>query len=137
MADVIKTLGLLSKLSRELLNVSFENLLSALRTSSDLCLPLNPPSSFEGKTTAGRLETSSRALEVAEIQHCNVTGNHEEPFTMGRHFAADFVEILLALNEGVVNSTVILTGSGPSTGGQVWEEGLRRVLAMLSNRKCP
>lgn len=109
--------------------------MSGLRTSSDLCLPLNPPTSFEEKTTAGRLETSSRALEVAEVQHCGGVSANDDSGAKGRQFAADFVKILLALNEGVVNSTVVLSGSGPSTGGQVWEEGLRRVLAILGDRE--
>lgn len=132
-----QTLRLLSKLSPELLNISFENLLSALRTSSDLCLPLNPPSSFEEKTTAGRLETSARALEVVEVQHCDASSDNDDSHSKGKLFAADFVEILVALNEGVVNSTVILSASGSSKGGHVWEEGLRRVLAILSYRESP
>lgn len=120
-------------MSPDLLNVSFDNLLSALRTSSDLCLPLNPPTSFEEKTTVGRLETSSRALEVSEIQHYGSVDKQAQSSTKGRQLAADFVEILMALNEGVVNSTVILTSPGSMTGGQVWEEGLRRVLAILND----
>lgn len=100
-----------------------------------MCLPLHPPEAFEEKTTAGRLETSSRALEVAELQYCS-TSPKENDEDLGKHFAASFVEILLALNEGVVNSTVVLSGSGASSsGGQVWEEGLRRVLALIESRE--
>lgn len=132
-----QTLRLLLRLSPELLDTSFQNLLSALRTSTDLSLPLNPPTSLEEKTTAGRLETSSRALEVSEIKSCRLfSDTRHDAAGLGSHFGADFVEILLALNEGVVNSTVVLSGSeGRSTGGQVWEEGLRRVSAILNDSK--
>ena len=122
-------------MSPELLDITFGNLLTALRTSSDLSLPLNPPVSFEEKTTAGRLETSSRALEVAEMQYCSGTDQTDEVRLRGGQFAGAFVEILATLNEGVVNSTAILSSKSGSTVGQIWEDGLRKVLAIWTDRK--
>ena len=50
----------------------------------------------------------------------------------GAQCARSFVEIVTALNEGVTNS-VVKTETRGSLGnkGQVWEEGLRRMLAIL------
>lgn len=135
MLNVLQTLRLISRTSPELLDVTLANLLTALRTSSDLCLPLSPPASFEEKTTAGRLETAARALDVGEIRTLYVRSNDHDRTSVGRGYGSAFVEILQALNEGVVNSTVVLSGSGSSSsGGQVWEEGLRRVLDFLRDR---
>jgi hypothetical protein len=128
-----QTLSLLYRLLPDLLSVTFDNLLTALRTSSDLALPLEPPTSLGAKTTAGRLETSGRALEVAELLHCRYTATHDGED--GQHFAEAVVEIVAALNEGVVNSASAPLDQGglASKGGQVWEEGLRRVIATLSD----
>jgi len=50
----------------------------------------------------------------------------------GAQCARSFVEILTALNEGVTNSAVRTESSGGlGNKGQVWEEGLRRMLAIL------
>jgi len=50
----------------------------------------------------------------------------------GDHCARAFVDIVAALNEGVMNSAVRTEHSGGlGSKGQVWEEGLRRMLAVL------
>jgi len=131
----LQTLRLLYRLSPDLLHVTFDNLLANLRTSSDLALPLEYPTSLAAKTTAGRLETSSRALEVAEILHQVLLDI--DRIENGRSFGKAFAKIVGALNEGVLGSSAVpsIPDRQASSGGQVWEEGLRRVLAFCNGRE--
>lgn len=132
----IQTLRLLKRLSPELLEASLNNHLRALRTSTDLSLPLHAPSSLEEKTIAGRLETSGRALEVVEIMYCDKDTYAVEKGDNGDdggRCARAFVQILVALNEGVLNSAATPESSGRSHKGQVWEEGLRRMSRILED----
>jgi hypothetical protein len=109
-----------------------DNHLQALKTSSDLSLPLRVPTNLEEKTIAGRLETSSRALEVVEVMYCQMPEATHNEMHNGNECARSFVDIVAALNEGVMNSAVRAESSGGlGSKGQVWEEGLRRMLAIL------
>jgi hypothetical protein len=127
-----QTLRLLQRISPDLLRASLKNHLQALKTSSDLSLPLRVPADLEEKTIAGRLETSGRALEVVEIMYCQVPEATHNEMDNGGQCARSFVDIVAALNEGVMNSAVRAGNSGGlGSKGQVWEEGLRRMLAIL------
>jgi hypothetical protein len=127
-----QTLRLLQRISPELLGASLNNHLQALKTSSDLSLPLRVPINLEEKTIAGRLETSGRALEVVEVMYCQVPDATHNEMDNGEQCARSFVDIVAALNEGVMNSTVRAESNGGlGSKGQVWEEGLRRMLAIL------
>jgi hypothetical protein len=127
-----QTLRLLQRISPELLGASLNNHLQALKTSSDLSLPLRVPIDLEEKTIAGRLETSGRALEVVEVMYCQVPDATHNKMDNGEQCARSFVDIVAALNEGVMNSTVRAESNGGlGSKGQVWEEGLRRMLAIL------
>ena len=127
-----QTLRLLQRVSPDLLEASLNNHLQALKSSSDLSLPLRVPANLEEKTILGRLETSGRALEVVEVMHCPMSEVKHDEIDNGERFARSFVDIVAALNEGVMNS-VVRTESigGLGSKGQVWEEGLRRILAIL------
>lgn len=131
-----QTLRLLKRLSEELLEASLNNHLRALKTSSDLSLPLHVPTSLEEKTIAGRLETSGRALEVIEIMYRDKDtyvveeGDNGDD---GSRCARAFVLILVALNEGVLSSAATPEASDRSHKGQVWEEGLRRMSRILED----
>jgi hypothetical protein len=127
-----QTLSLLQRISPDLLEASLNNHLKALKTSSDLSLPMRVPANLEGKTIAGRLETSGRALEVVEVMYCQVPDATRNEMDNGDQCARSFVNIVSALNEGVMNSAVRTESSGGlGSEGQVWEEGLRRMLAIL------
>jgi hypothetical protein len=115
-----------------LLDAALNNHLEALKTSSNLALPLDVPAGFEEKTTAGRLETSSRALEVVEIKYRANTAASEQG-DQGCDCARAFIGIIGALNEGVVSSATSGTIGGSSK-GQIWEDGLRRILDLLLGR---
>jgi hypothetical protein len=124
---MLQTLRLLRRLSPGLLEASLGSHLQALKTSTDLSLPLHVPASLEEKTIAGRLETSARALEVVEIMYCEGDMSAVEEADAGGQCARAYIQILVALNEGVLNSTVAPSSSDRSNKGQVWEEGLRRM----------
>jgi hypothetical protein len=127
-----QTLRLLQRISPELLGASLNNHSQALKTSSDLSLPLLVPINLGEKTIAGRLETSGRALEVVEVMYCQVPDATHNEMDNGEQCARSFVDIVAALNEGVMNSTVRAESNGGlGSKGQVWEEGLRRMLAIL------
>lgn len=152
----MQTLRLLRKISPELLHVTFDNYLSDLRTSSNLSLPLqlsvssaSGPSAVasldpDTKLTAGRLETASRTLEVCEFRYTQESSNDtagratsqdelaRNARSRGKAFAEALIEIVNALNEGVFSDTVVLPPGG-STGGQVWEGGMTRVLELLKD----
>jgi hypothetical protein len=127
-----QTLRLLQRVSPDLLGASLNNHLQALKSSSDLSLPLRVPANLEEKTISGRLETSGRALEVIEVMFCQMAETTHDEMDNGERFARSFVDIVAALNEGVMNSAVRAeTIGGLGSKGQVWEEGLRRILAIL------
>jgi hypothetical protein len=127
-----QTLRLLQRVSPDLLGASLNNHLQALKSSSDLSLPLRVPANLEEKTISGRLETSGRALEVVEVMHCQMSEVTHDEMDNGERFARSCVDIVAALNEGVINSAVRAENiGGLGSKGQVWEEGLRRILAML------
>jgi hypothetical protein len=127
-----QTLRLLQRISPDLLRMSLNNHLQALKSSSDLSLPLRVPTNLEEKTIAGRLETSGRALEVVEVMCCQMPEATHNKMDNGGQCARSFVDIVAALNEGVMNSAVRAdNGGGLGSKGQVWEEGLRRMLVIL------
>ena len=135
-----QTLRLLKRLSPELLEASLNNHLRALKTSTDLSLPLHAPTSLEEKTIAGRLETSGRALEVVEIMYCGkdtYVVEKRDNRDDGSRCARAFVQILVALNEGVLNSAATPGSSDRSHKGQVWEVGLRRMSRILEDSESP
>jgi len=64
--------------------------------------------------------------------HCQVPEAIRNDTENGDQCARAFVDIVAALNEGVLNSAVRAESSGGlGSKGQVWEEGLRRMLAVL------
>lgn len=130
---MFQTLRLLERLSPQLLEASLSNHLKALKTSSDLSLPLKVPANLEEKTIAGRLETSSRALEVVEMMYCQTVEITSDDMENGHQCARSFVDIVAALNEGVLNSAITESRGGLASKGQVWEGGLRRILAILDH----
>jgi hypothetical protein len=132
MVLMLQTLRLLQRLSPGLLETSLGNHLQALKTSTDLSLPLDVPANLAEKTIAGRLETSGRALEVVEVMFCQQPPSSHQ-LENGLQCALSFVDIVAALNEGVQN-TVVGSDShgGLGSKGQVWEEGLRRMLLVVA-----
>jgi hypothetical protein len=90
-----------------------ERNLQALRTSSDLALPLKMGEcDAEEKLMLGRRETAIRVLEILEVTQ----GEH------GERYGEGLVEVLSAL-------------SGVEYGQEVWEEGVKRVLQFLGRGK--
>jgi len=115
---------LLHRLSPDLLDISFTNYLESLQTSTALALPLDLPEDalLEQKLRAGRDETASRALEVAEVQAVREVELDEA--LKGRMFGASVAGLLTAMGEG--NREDII---------RVWEDGLRRMLGSLRDRE--
>jgi hypothetical protein len=64
--------------------------------------------------------------------YCQISEATRNQMDNGEQCARSFVDIVAALNEGVVNSAVRAESSGGlGSKGQVWEEGLRRMLVIL------
>lgn len=138
----MQTLRLLRTVSPQLLDLTLQNYLSALRSSSNLSLPLTrshavstTPKSDIDLVTGARLETAARALEVAERLY--MMGETKD----GNGFGSAVINIIGALNEGVVGDIVepSLLHSGSAKGdakAHVWESGMRRILEVVQERMC-
>ncbi|WRT65256.1 uncharacterized protein IL334_002199 [Kwoniella shivajii] len=104
------TIRLLYNLDLNLPSMVFQKHIESIKTSTELSLPLylSTSLSIEDKTTIGRYETASRALEVVEIT-CREDG---------REYAKGLLEVLDVLN---------VRTSG------VWDEGVRCQLDNFSH----
>jgi hypothetical protein len=64
--------------------------------------------------------------------YCQVPEASQNEMDHGDQCARCFVDIVAALNEGVMTTSVRAESSGGlGSKGQVWEEGLRRMLVIL------
>ena len=67
--------------------------------------------------------------------YCNQSPANNQ-FDLGDDCAHAFVDIVAALNEGVIKSAVSTKSrGGVGDKGQVWEAGLRKMVFLLDNRK--
>ncbi|WWC87415.1 uncharacterized protein L201_002304 [Kwoniella dendrophila CBS 6074] len=108
------TTRLLKSLSPDLLTMVLQTHLESIKTSTNLSLPMNLANSLtiEEKTTIGKYETASRALEVAEAGW----GADAEGYAKG------VIDVLDTLEEEAVQDTK----------EAVWDEGARSILARLT-----
>ena len=115
---VCQTLCLLHRSSPDLTRMSYANHMQALKTSTDLSLPLgiSPDLNTEQKIGIGQRETAWRAMEVEEAVF-NLQGDPKEA-------VADYVRGFQEVCE------VLHDAQGPEQRWIVWQKGLYRVLEM-------
>ena len=115
-----QTLRLLDRLSPDLPRASYTNHLQAIRSSTDLALPLgysndNPAA----KLRAAQEETALRALEAAEV----ILGLDEDTLKAGEVFGQSVGEVFEVLSEAQDRERRRI----------IWEQGVRVVLEILDN----
>ena len=118
----LQTLRILHRLSPDLVQMTFDNLIDSVKTSTNLCLPPLPPElSMDRKVLEGQRETTMRAIEVAEV--VARLGDPPNNSESGQTFMTKIVQALDVLwmvqNERRTD---------------IWDPGAKRVLDFV--RRC-